>query len=192
MTLEKAKVDTKGGLDKFDSSSISKNFLLYQNGSKTPAYYAAQNIIHQLTGFIEIEQLTSGDINSFKVSFENKNPIYVYYLSEGATSREYSPGFSDFVVKDLFGNEKRSNNVIMLEEGNAYFIEVEDENNETDKRTINKREKPVTNQRICGDNYCTIEEANSNSCPQDCTGRSCGDGICDEMESKEMCPQDCS
>jgi len=195
MTLEKTKVDTKGGLDKFDSSKIGKQFLLYQNGSKTPAYYAVQTITHELTGFTKIQQLTSGNINSFKVFFQNKNPVYVYYLGEGATSREYSPGFSNFVVKDLFGNEKKSNNIILLEEGNAYFIEVEDENNESqknDKQNEETTKKPkVTNQGICGDNYCTIEEVNSNSCPQDCTNRFCGDGICDEMENKEMCPQDC-
>ena len=198
MTLEKAKVDSKGGLDKFDSSKIGKYFLLYQDGSKTPAYHAAQNIVHELTGFTKVQQLMSGDINSFKVFFQNKNPVYVYYLGEGATSREYSPGFSDFVVKDLFGNEKRSNNMIMLEEGNAYFIEAKDKYNEMQKHSKQKDETKttekfaVTDKKICGDNYCTIEEANSNSCPQDCSGRSCGDGICDEVETKELCPQDCA
>ncbi len=115
--------------------------------------------------------VTGTGLEDFLSRFENS--LQVNETIAVSISSENRGSASDYNSKD-FDKEKETEKDKEKNESQSY-----------EKET-------VTNKGICGDNYCTIEEANSNSCPQDCTGRSCGDGICDEMENEELCPQDCA
>jgi len=196
--------------------------LLYENGSRTEQYLALQKMATELKDFNSYKKIQTDGVAAYIFYFDYKDPVYVFYLDcNGVDSALFNPGLKKFSVEDLFGEKKTLSQPFEIQNGNVYFIQLagkdaepvnyglvgeyncrqsskrEKEHKEEDReknedQSQDNKKKNVTNQGICGDNYCTIEEANSNSCPQDCTNRFCGDGICDEMETKELCPQDCS
>ena len=200
----------------FDEDDFFESTLLYKNGSKTNQYFALKKIATKLKDFNSYKKIEMNGVAAYIFYFENKNPVYVFYLDcSGVDSALFNPGFEKFSVEDLFGKSKTLSQPLEIQNENVYFIQLSSKDEEPvnyglageykcgepgkekeaetgEEKNKDKSYEKVTNQGICGDNYCTIEEAESNSCPQDCTNRSCGDGICDEMETKELCPQDCS
>jgi len=51
----------------------------------------------------------------------------------------------------------------------------------------------ISSNDTCGNGVCN-EGENSNNCPQDCAsdGPTCGNGVCNEGENSNNCPQDCA
>jgi len=213
-----AKYNEMSSKNNFNENDFFESTLLYRNGSKTDQYFALKTIATKLKDFTSYKKIQMDGVAAYIFYFENKNPVYVFYLDcDGVDSALFNPGLDNFSVEGLFGETRTFSQPFEIQNENVYFIQLnndtkpvnyglvgeykcgglgeehadEDKMSKENNNKASENPENVTNKGICGDNYCTIEEAESNSCPQDCTDRFCGDGICDEMETKELCPQDC-
>jgi hypothetical protein len=128
MTIDKAKVESKedvGGGErdpKRQGDEFFEGFLLYREGSRTTAYYALQALTRELSGFTTVEQIDSSrDVSSYKFSFADRDPVYVYYIDSG---RQEITLERESEVTDLSGDKKETK-TLTLEEDNVYFIHPE-------------------------------------------------------------------
>ncbi len=114
---------SKGGSeDEFFEST-----LLYKNGSRTAQYFALRKMATELKDFKSYKKLKVEGVVAYIFYFDDKNPVYVFYLDcDGVESALFNPGLGEFIVEDLFGEEKRLSQPFEIQRDDVYFIRLAD------------------------------------------------------------------
>ena len=134
-TPDKGKYDMKVGSSGQNKEEFFEGYLLYEDGSKTPMYYALQTFATELKYFQKLEPYeTKEGITGFKFYFEDKAFVYVFFIGElvrystdpslqiGNNQETISLDFEEFLVKDLYGNEETKSKSFTLQKDNVYFV----------------------------------------------------------------------